>query len=207
MEGSDCFPPWSTLGFVSPFHFSHPGENSCWIKPLFFCKAKTTSTLQPTCPALSPPPLEGDHRTQSRDTAGSPSSSYSWDILHGHKQWHNRKPPCGGRGSGNFQCVPGGGQAILTFALCPAPELQRPQERAGWESIGAVPSFPAGASDENSPGPGWPVWGSQDPSCKCRTWEGAAALFIVCLLSLVWLLKKEKHLENAPSWPRASVIY
>lgn len=35
------------------------------------------------------------------------------------------------------------------------------------------------------PGPGRPVRGSQDPSCKCRTWAGAAALFIVCLLSLM----------------------
>ena len=33
----------------------------------------------------------------------------------------NIKPPCDGRENGNFQCVPGRGQAILAFAPCPAP--------------------------------------------------------------------------------------
>lgn len=54
---------------------------------------------------------------------------------------------------------------------------ESPQEQYPLSRLGYQMRTPAG--------PGWPVRGSQDPSCKRRTWEGAAALFIVCLLSLV----------------------
>lgn len=121
MEGSDCFPPWSTLGVVSPFHFSHPGENSSEIKPLLFAKLKQHQPCNLPAQLFLYLLLRENTglRVETQREALAVQTAETFTV--GTSNDPNIKPPCDGTGNENFPCMPGGGRAILTFSPCSAP--------------------------------------------------------------------------------------